>query len=147
MLVCKEYRTNLWTPDFDHGLIVPRGVITDRDISGFVRIHEEQASEYDPVRIKQKTVDFCIGTGCVFVHCVLGYTAPSKCARSFLAVMLKMIDSRLPVSADYILLKQARWSHDYGLGTNVLILGTPEANCSVCRPWLLGHLINVLCVR
>ena len=64
----------------------------------------------------------------------LGTLLPSVGARRFLADMLKLIASRLPVSADYILLKQARRSHDlFGFvhGTTVLGFGTPEANCTV----------------
>ena len=33
-------------------------------------------------------------------------------ARRFLADMIKLIASRSPLSADYIPLEQARWSHD-----------------------------------
>ena len=50
----------LWSTNLDEGLIVSRGIIADGDTPCLVGIQKEDASEENPVRIKQKTGGFCI---------------------------------------------------------------------------------------
>ena len=45
MVVREESRVLLWSTNFDEELIVSRGIIADKDISGLVGIQKEDASE------------------------------------------------------------------------------------------------------